>query len=234
MIFILVVLLVTCSMIELKSPSTVTSSIVSTLVFNCSNATFRDCPSSSRYILLELIVVVPLLILVITLLISSLPPWILALSDTMSSTIRPSPIAPSLIPFSSIRTPTPSWLNKANVKSPLASLPICILTLPLESLNCCRLPLICTPPSSLCISTKDVLSLPAVILLALIVSIIAFLMNASATVTLSAVKINDWMLSLVKCPLIKVSISATLAFKLSISALVALKFSISAFITVIP
>ena len=165
----------------------------------------------------------PLLILVITLLISNLPPEILALLATMSLTISPSGTAPALIPLSSINMPTPSCENNANVKLPVASLPIWILTLPLLSLNCWVVPLMIIEPSADCIDTLLVLIVPVLILLALILSIMAFLISASAIVTLSAVSTNDWILSIVKLPPISVCISATKAFKLVMSALTAVK-----------
>ena len=73
--------------------------VLSTVVFNVLNATSNVCFLSSKYIFELFIVVVLPLTSVITLSISSLLPDILALSDTILLTIKPSPIALAVIPF---------------------------------------------------------------------------------------------------------------------------------------
>ena len=79
------------------------------------------------------------------------------------------------------------------------------------------------PPSSLPIVITFVFIRPELIFAAVIESIIASLINASSTVTLSAVILNAKILSLVKFPLTSVFISAKSAFNTSISAFVAFK-----------
>ena len=203
-------------------------SIVSVLPFTVVdillNATFKDCFWSSKYILVPLILVVPLLTSVTTLSISSLLPAMFALSATLESTIKPSAIALlDCIPFWFINWPVPFSSYNANVKLPVASFPICILTLPFLSLNCCKFPCSNIEPSLLWMLTLLVLIVPVLILLALTLSIIAFLIKPSSTVNLSPVITIDWILSLVKLPFTNVVISAKSPVNVLILALVVFK-----------
>ena len=83
-----------------------------------------------------------------------------ASSATMSLTIRPSAMAPGLIPVSSIRIPVPSALNRAKVKPPFASRPACIRTTPFSSFHCWVAPEIVMPPSSDAMRNLFVLMVP--------------------------------------------------------------------------
>ena len=84
------------------------------------------------------------------------------------------------------------------------------------------------PPSLEAILSLLVFKVPDVILSATKLSTIAFFINPFCTVTLSAVKTKECMLALVRFPLTKVLMSATVAFKLLMFALVAFKSAISA------
>ena len=80
--------------------------------------------------------------------ISNLVPAMAALSATILFTIRPSAIAPGFTPVASSRIPFPVLSNREKVKSPFASLPACIRTVPSMSLHCWVAPWILIPPSS--------------------------------------------------------------------------------------
>ena len=93
--------------------------------------------------------------------ISSLDAAMLAESDTILLTISPSAIASGLTPVASIRMPFPVLSNREKVKSPFASRPACIRTVPSVSDHCCVAPWIRMPPSSEAIRNLFVEIVPA-------------------------------------------------------------------------
>ena len=111
-----------------------------------------------------------------------------ALSATMSLTIKPFAMAPGLIPVASIRTPLPVASKREKVKSPFASLPACIRTVPLASLHCWVAPEMEILPSSDLIRNLFVLMVPASKSPMVTVCITAFLINALSITALAEVR----------------------------------------------
>ncbi|CEP43857.1 Uncharacterised protein [[Clostridium] sordellii] len=109
------------------------------------------------------------------------------------------------------------------LKSPLASFPICILTLLFLSLNCKVVPIISIPPSSDLIFTLLVLISPALILDAFTLTIFASSTNIVFMFKLSPVIPPTCIFSLDKFPFTRVRILPTLASNTCIVAFVACK-----------